>query len=83
VIGPWTHGGDAGELDYSNDPEALLMALVLPWFDHCLRGVSNEVESWPPVSVFLMGAVGEHGAPGNEWVELAASGARSSVVPEH
>ena len=71
VIGPWTHGGDAGELDYSSDPEALLMALVLPWFHHCLRGVSNEVESWPPVSVFLMGAVGEHGAPGNEWVGLA------------
>ncbi len=70
VMGPWTHGGDAGELDYSSDPEALLLSLVLPWFDHCLKGVSNEVESWPPVSVFLMGAVGERGAPGNRWVGL-------------
>lgn len=71
VIGPWTHGGDAGELDYSIDLEALVLSIILPWFDHCLNGTSNEVETWPAVSVFLMGAVGEPNAPGNQWLNLA------------
>ncbi len=70
VIGPWTHGGDAGELDYGVDPEALLLSLVPPWFEHCLEGEPNQVDSWPAARVFLMGAVDEPGAPGNRWLNL-------------
>lgn len=81
VIGPWTHGGDAGELDYGVDPEALLLSLVPPWFEHCLSGESNEVDSWPGALVYLMGAVGEPGAPGNEWLELGGWPPPSRTLP--
>ena len=70
-VGPWTHQGHAGELVYPDvDPAAMLFSLVGPWFDHCLKGETNEVAGWPPVNVYLMGAVGEPGAPGNQWIGL-------------
>jgi len=81
VIGPWTHGGDAGELDYGVDPEESLLSLVVPWFEHCLKGDSNQVESWPAASVYLMGAVGEQGSPGNEWVSVAGWPPAARAVP--
>jgi predicted acyl esterase len=80
-MGPWTHAGDAGELDYSPDAESELLSLAFPWFDHCLKGVSNEVESWPAVSAFIMGAVGESGAPGNRWVALNNWPPKAPAIP--
>lgn len=81
VVGPWTHGGAAGELDYGVDPEELLTALVVPWFEHCLEGSLNEVDDWPAVSVYLMGAVAEPGAPGNTWVDLAGWPPAARTLP--
>ncbi len=81
IMGPWTHGGNAGELDYGVDPEELLMSVVPPWFEHCLKSVSNEVDDWPAVSVYLMGAVGEPGAPGNTWVDLAGWPPAARTLP--
>ncbi|OHE77935.1 MAG: hypothetical protein A2107_07995 [Verrucomicrobia bacterium GWF2_62_7] len=40
---------------------------MLRWFDHHLKGVNNGVEQEPPVRYYVMGAVGEPGAPGNVW----------------
>jgi putative CocE/NonD family hydrolase len=40
---------------------------IIRWFDHHLKGVDNGVEREPKVRYYVMGAVGESGAPGNEW----------------
>jgi putative CocE/NonD family hydrolase len=37
------------------------------WFDHYLKGEDNGVPNDPPVTYYVMGAVGEANAPGNEW----------------
>jgi len=74
VMGPWTHGGlftnRIGALTYPLNAVRDPLDLLLPWYDATLRGDSSEIEDWPPVSVYLMGAVGEAGAPGNEWIDL-------------
>jgi putative CocE/NonD family hydrolase len=73
-MGPWSHGSlggrEVGELRYP--PNAVIdpFDLILPWFEHTLKGEDNEVEDWPAVEVYLMGAVDEQDAPGNVWVEL-------------
>ncbi len=75
VMGPWSHGSlgerEVGEIRFPADAELDLLDLVLPWFNHTLRGWANEVEDWSPVRLFLMGAADEPGAPGNRWIELA------------
>jgi len=74
VMGPWTHGGlftnRIGALTYPLNAVRNPLDLLLPWYDATLRGDSSEIEDWPAVSVYLMGAVGEAGAPGNEWIDL-------------
>src|SRR5262249_44098227 len=42
-------------------------AHMIRWFDHYLKGIDNGVERDPAVRYYVMGAVGEAGAPGNEW----------------
>jgi hypothetical protein len=42
-------------------------AHVIRWFDHYLKGVDNGVERDDTIRYYVMGAVGESGAPGNEW----------------
>jgi len=42
---------------------------MIRWFDHYLKGVDNGVEREPAVRYYVMGAVGEEGAPGNVWRE--------------
>jgi len=76
VIGPWTHYGTfqntAGEFTYPAN--SIYADDILPvaheWFDLCLKGQASGAERWPAVRVYLMGAVGENGAPGNTWLEL-------------
>ena len=74
VMGPWTHGGLFTNLigDYIYPLNALRdpLGLLLPWYDATLRGDWSEIDHWPPVRVYLMGAVGEARAPGNEWIDL-------------
>ncbi len=68
LIGPWAHGG-VGEIIYP--PNSMQPPVVYAdsdaWFDYHLRGEPNGLESDPPVCYYLMGAVGEPNAPGNEW----------------
>jgi predicted acyl esterase len=74
VMGPWTHGGlftrQNGALNYPLNAVRDPLDILLPWYDATLRGDASEIEDWPSVRVYLMGAVGEAGAPGNEWVDL-------------
>ena len=65
ILGPWTHGdrslsyagevefGDAAPVDGNLAED--FFDLRRRWFDHWIRGVSNGVETEPPVRVFVMG----------------------------
>jgi len=74
LMGPWTHGDlggrEVGELTYPSNAAVDPLGLILPWIEHTLKGEDNEVTQWPPVMVYLMGAVGEEEAPGNVWLGL-------------
>jgi predicted acyl esterase len=74
IMGPWTHGGlftnIIGALVYPLNAVRNPLDLLLPWYDATLRGDASEIDDWPPVRVYLMGAVGEASAPGNEWIDL-------------
>jgi predicted acyl esterase len=71
IMGPWTHGvlqRKAGDLEYP--PNAASPGIVVNdrrWFDYWLKGEDNGVANDPVVTYYVMGAVGEEGAPGNEW----------------
>src|SRR5262249_41501329 len=72
LLGPWLHGrfkeiNKVGELTYPENAKFANEAHVIRWFDHYLKGVDNGVERDPTVRYYVMGAVGEPGAPGNEW----------------
>ena len=75
IMGPWTHGGvggrQAGELTYPANAVLDLVDLLVSWFGHWLKRSDSGVEEWPVVRVYLMGAVGESGAPGNAWLSMA------------
>jgi predicted acyl esterase len=71
IMGPWTHNvlqDKAGELTFPN-------AKSVPgdvhdpwkWFAATLKGEANEILDAPAVTYYVMGAVGEEGAPGNVW----------------
>jgi putative CocE/NonD family hydrolase len=72
LIGPWLHGGTKettrlGDLTYPDNSKFAKEAHLIRWFDHYLKGVKNGVEREPTVRYYVMGAVDESGAPGNEW----------------
>lgn len=72
VIGPWLHGrlnkgNRVGELVYPENAVWPEHEHMLRWFDHWLKGKDNGVEKEPKVRYYVKGAVGEEGAPGNEW----------------
>ena len=57
VLGPWSHrgtpdllNGEFGDAQYVDHNR-----LALRWFDRWLKGVSNGVDSEPPVDLFIMG----------------------------
>lgn len=72
LLGPWLHGrfkdtNRAGELTYPENARFPMEAHMLRWFAHYLKDVDNGVEREPTVRYYVMGAVDEPGAPGNEW----------------
>ena len=72
LIGPWLHGGypksnQIGELVYPEDAGFDVYAHMTKWFDHYLKGIDNGVEREPPVRYYVMGAIDDPEAPGNEW----------------
>ena len=72
LLGPWLHGrfketNKSGELVYPENAKFPMEAHMLRWFDHYLKGIDNGVEREPTVRYYVMGAVGEAGAPGNDW----------------
>lgn len=72
LLGPWLHGryketNRAGELTYPENARFPMESHMLRWFDHYLKGVDNGVEREPTVRYYVMGAVDEQRAPGNEW----------------
>lgn len=74
LIGPWLHGGYPGknankvaELTYPENARFDAEKHLLRWFDHYLKGAASGIERDPAVRYYVMGAVGEEGAPGNEW----------------
>ena len=75
LLGPWLHGRynkskpEVGELTYPDDSTFDVKTHMLRWFGHFLKGEDNGVEREPSVRYYVMGAVGEPGAPGNEWRE--------------
>ncbi len=77
IIGPWTHystfQNTAGQLTYPTNAIFAddIFTVVRDWFDHWLKGGRPGVAQWPAVRAYLMGAVGEPGAPGNTWLELS------------
>jgi predicted acyl esterase len=71
VMGPWTHGvrqTKVGELTY---PDNAKWPEGAPdegkWMATFLAGDGSEADRLPTVWYYVMGAVGEEGAPGNEW----------------
>jgi predicted acyl esterase len=77
IMGPWTHYNtglsNAGAVDFPDNANLLnnLFFILQDWYGQWLEGEDNGVEAWPPVQVYLMGALDEAGAPGNTWVPLA------------
>lgn len=72
LIGPWLHGrtnksNRVGELVYPENASIEVREHMLRWFDHYLKGKDNGAEKEPTVRYYVMGAVGEPGAPGNVW----------------
>ena len=72
VIGPWLHGRmnkgtRVGELQYPANAEWPEHEHMVRWFNHYLKGLDTGVEKDPAVRYYVMGAVGEADAPGNEW----------------
>lgn len=72
VIGPWLHGRlnkgtRVGDLVYPENAVWPEHEHMIRWFDHWLKGKDNGVEKEPKVRYYVMGAVGEEGARGNEW----------------
>lgn len=76
ILGPWLHGGypksnKIGDLVFPENAQFDVYAHMTKWFNHFLKGEDNGVEKEVPVRYYVMGAVGENGAPGNIWREAA------------
>lgn len=72
LVGPWLHGrfnkgNVVNELTYPDNASLAIEEHMIRWFDHHLKGAENGVPRDPTVRYYVMGAVGEAGAPGNEW----------------
>jgi hypothetical protein len=72
IIGPWLHGrrnkgNRVGELVYPEDAAWPVSDRMGAWFQHHLQGIATGVDNSPAVRYYVMGAVGEEGAPGNYW----------------
>ena len=70
IMGPWEHHllgqATAGELTFPSAAELDIYELAFSWADFCNGGWDT---GWAPVQYYVMGPVGETGAPGNVWRE--------------
>jgi predicted acyl esterase len=74
ILGPWLHGGypksnKIGDLVFPENAQFDVYQHMTKWFNHFLKGEDNGIEKEVPVRYYVMGAVGEAGAPGNVWRE--------------
>lgn len=72
LLGPWLHGrlnkgSKVAEMTYPENATWPESDHMVRWFDHWLKGVDNGIEKEPAVRYYVMGAIGEAGAPGNDW----------------
>ena len=72
LLGPWLHSrfketNKSGDLTYPENAKFPMDAHMIRWFDHYLKGVDNRVTTEPTIRYYVMGAVDEVKAPGNEW----------------
>lgn len=86
IIGPWLHGrlnkgSKVGDLAYPENATWPELEHMVRWFDHYLKGVDNGVEREPTVRYYVMGAVGEEGAPGNVWRTAADFPPKAALTP--
>jgi len=84
VMGPWTHNDlfsrRAGALTYPASAAVDPLDLLLPWYEATIGDVPTAIDDWPPVRIYLMGAVDEPGAPGNVWIGLDRWPPRASTA---
>lgn len=71
LIGPWLHGrynkdSKVAEMQYPENAAFPVEKHLIQYFDYHLKGIANEIPQAPPVSYYVMGAIGEEG-PGNVW----------------
>lgn len=76
IMGPWTHGGHGdqqqGELVYPEVAADSLHPFWEVWAGMAVEALELDLDvldpdTVPAVQYFVMGAVGEEGAPGNQW----------------
>ena len=68
IMGPGCHGPPHAEaLNYPPNALTPPFNLTRQWAAHWLKGEGELPEGMPHVYYYVMGAVGEQGAPGNEW----------------
>ncbi|GAB4448478.1 MAG: CocE/NonD family hydrolase [Anaerolineae bacterium] len=75
IVGPWTHdriNPEQGEVTFVGNAGLDRASLIPAWLRWCFYGENTGVEAWPAVRYYTMGALGEAGAPGNEWREADA-----------
>jgi predicted acyl esterase len=70
VMDPLAHNGSYGQLRFPNLDPDLSEKLTLDWLAFWLKDEPTGVDRWPHARIYLMGAPGEPGAPGNRWVEM-------------
>jgi predicted acyl esterase len=88
IIGPWLHGrlnkgNKVGDLVYPDNAIWLEREHMLRWFDYWLKGKDTGVQNDPPVRYYVMGAIGEPGAPGNEWRTANKFPPNAKLVPQY
>ena len=73
IIGPWLHGrlnkgNKVGDLVYPDNAVWPEVEHMVRWFNFHLKGIETGVyKESKPVRYYVMGALGEEGAPGNVW----------------
>jgi predicted acyl esterase len=72
LIGPWLHGrtnkgNRVGDLEYPPNATWPVMEHMVQWFNYHLKAQPTGVDHDDTVRYYVMGAVGEAGAPGNVW----------------
>jgi putative CocE/NonD family hydrolase len=60
ILGPWSHPTigqrKIGDIDFGPLAQVDLTDVMIRWFDHWIKGVSNGMDREPPVRYFVMGS---------------------------